>query len=188
MKIISISGLDGSGKSTQTALLKSYLENQGKKVFYFHAIQFGMAQKLSRGPSSTQSITKATWFQIIARRIFLFLDLMRFKRLLKKLTQENYDFLVSDRYFYDSIINIYYLAKNKHKIPCENFIPKTTLSVYLKVFPESIMQRERKPDQGIDYLQDKKILYDDMAPVWDLKIINGNKPPEEIFEEIRKLI
>ncbi|HLN19060.1 MAG TPA: hypothetical protein VK255_02730, partial [Patescibacteria group bacterium] len=37
MNIITISGLDGSGKSTQIDMLKSFLESQGKKVFYFHA-------------------------------------------------------------------------------------------------------------------------------------------------------
>jgi len=46
MEIITISGLDGSGKSTQNNLLKNYLESQNKRVFYFHAIQYGLARKI----------------------------------------------------------------------------------------------------------------------------------------------
>lgn len=171
-------------------MLKAYLENQGKKVFYFHAIQFGLANNLSQKnkDGNSKSVTKANFFQIILRRIFLMIDLMRFKKLLKKLEKEGFDYLVSDRYFYDSVINIKYLAKSETKLPCENFIIKPNLSIYLDANPETIMQRERKPDQGIGYLQKKKDLYDQAANAWDLKIINGNKNKEEIFEEIIKII
>ena len=116
------------------------------------------------------------------------IDLLRFKKLLKKLKKEGFDYLISDRYFYDSIINIRYLAKSEKNLPCEKFIPKPDLSIYLNADPEIIMQRERKPDQGIDYLKKKKELYDSFALANELKIIDGNRNKEEIFEEIKKSI
>jgi len=50
------------------------------------------------------------------------------------------------------------------------------------------MNRPKKPDQGIDYLQQKKKLYDAKTKIWHWKIIDGNRNKEVIFEELKKQI
>ncbi|NTW27257.1 MAG: hypothetical protein HGA36_02965 [Candidatus Moranbacteria bacterium] len=206
MQIISISGLDGSGKSTQAKMLQEFLEAQGKKVQYFHAIEFSLAQKIKSlrdqhclicrftkardktEPATEKSVTKANWLQIQLRKILLLIDVFRFKAFKKKLAREKCDFLITDRFFYDSIVNISYLSKRNTPSRAEKFLPASDFAFYIKLQPESIMTRERVPDQGLDYLKAKKKLYDMYAILWDFNIIDGSKDKQTLHEEIRSII
>ena len=49
------------------------------------------------------------------------------------------------------------------------------------------MSRDRKPDQGIAYLEKKKELYETKISDWNMKTLNGNRNKEEIFGEIKKI-
>ncbi|MDP1845749.1 MAG: hypothetical protein Q8L09_03300 [Candidatus Moranbacteria bacterium] len=122
----------------------------------------------------------------------MLIDIFRFKRLLKKL---KVDYVISDRYFYDSVVNIAYLLdircpNRRHRMStlfAEKHIPKPDFAFYIDVKPETIMRRERKPDQGMEYLVAKEKLFADKIKDWEIIIIDGERNKEEISAEILKL-
>ena len=124
--------------------------------------------------------------EIFLRKIFLKIDLLRFKNLCRNLEQNQFDYIVSDRYFYDNLVNIAYLSKTKFFL--KEKIKTPDFSFYLEILPENIMQRDRIPEQGIKYLENKKALYDLLSKEFSLIKLNGEKNKEDIFNEIKTKI
>ncbi|TXH00347.1 MAG: hypothetical protein E6P95_03700 [Candidatus Moraniibacteriota bacterium] len=196
MQIITLSGIDGSGKSTQLARLRTYLESKGAKVAYIHAIAFSLPQAARtlfarRGnASSGMAVTKSSWIGVLLRKIILCIDLVRFRLLLHSLRQTKTDYLLSDRYFYDTLINIAYLDGTRLDTPFARLaarcIPRPDLAFYLDVSPEFIMRRPRKPEQGLQYLKDKSILFREAATNWGFLTLDANQPIESVSQAIQK--
>lgn len=188
MEIISISGLDGSGKSTQIHKLKEHFEKNAKKVFYFHAVQFSIANALNRGKKKssdgkTKDVSDAKWFAIQLRKIALFIDIIRFRSLVKKL-KKDHDYLLTDRYFYDMIVNISYLQKKDYHPFFLHWIVVPDKRFFLNVNPEYIMMRDNPPEQGHDYLVDKNDIFHRYIDDFGLEVVDGSKYVDVVFDSI----
>lgn len=191
MKLITLSGLDGSGKSTQLTLLKKHLESIGKKVVVFHAIEFSLANRISRflkgsetfEPGKEKAATDASSLSLFLRKIFLCIDIFRFRLFLKKLQKDGVEYFLSDRYFFDTAINIEYLGGTVSDRMI-NRIPIPDQAFYLRIAPEEIVQRDRVPEQGIEYLRKKFDILEQKKEAWRLKTLDASKERTALADDI----
>ncbi len=198
MKLITISGLDGSGKTTQLDLIEEKLKNKFQ-VKRFHMVTFSIANKILKKKTSSsrsKAQNKAGFFGIFLRKIAIIIDVFRFRFYYLVKTHENkINYIIVDRYFYDQIVNIKYLdSKNSWKKKpfwqaiVENQLIEPSLKIYLKITPEKILERDRKIEQGKDYLINKNNLYDYFSTKWKLTKIDGNNSKPKIQQKINQLI
>mgnify|MGYP001583562831 FL=1 len=199
VQYIALTGVDGSGKSTQLKLLMDHLIKNGYKIAYFHAVEFSLANKISRLLKGKQTfeagqekaITESSFVSLILREKFLFIDFIRFQFWRRHLRLEGYDYILSDRSFYDSLINIEYLnlAKNSALVRFGLWflllcLPKAEPAFFFELSAQDIMTRSRVPEQGQEYLEQKLKLFHKRETEWHLLSINATKSEAEIFQKI----
>lgn len=198
MQIITLSGVDGSGKSTQLERLRIALNQQGQSVVYFHAVSFSLLEMLrtkvfgTRSASQGAARTKSTSFGVFLRKVFLLIDLWRFRCYLKQQTQSGTQYLLSDRYFYDTLINIAYLdgtsLNTSYVRFALRFIVTPDLAFCLRVTPERVMQRDRVPEQGLQYLKDKTSLFEEATGRFGLIPLNADLDVDTVSATLQKFL
>lgn len=229
MKIITISGIDGSGKSIQLKMLKEYLEKREKRTASFHAISFSLVNNILKKKKEKKqneikaqqnevpeqssifeqpdkAVTSGNFLTILARKIILLIDILRFKIYQQKLASQKIDYLLADRYFYDQIINILYLSYNekiikiaknstKRKVPIKlspllklalKLTAQPKYSLFIDISPKIAIDRDRDIEQGQEYLIIKRSLYKKFAEQFNMQIIDGKNTPKIVHEIILK--
>jgi len=122
--LITFSGIDGAGKTTQIERLSSCLERRSFKVlrlsFWDHVavwsrIRAGVGRRSSDGdvqeegngfvPKNNKHVRK--WYLSTARSALYLLDVARLRHLFESTRIRTFDVVIFDRYIYDQIANIY---------------------------------------------------------------------------------
>lgn len=192
--LISISGYDGVGKSTQVNLLSKYLNSKGKKVIVTEEM-FGYFLlkpliKMLRGATGSPSggpVSKNESFSLKLWFIPAFIDIwiMHILRILPMLNK--YDFIIADRYYTDIWANLlYYGYLPNWAFILVKLLPKPDMAIMFWVKPEIVLNREREflPT----YYKSQAKIYKRLADQVNFHIVDASKDPNSVFKKIKTLL
>ena len=175
--LISFSGLDGSGKSTQIQNLISYLEDRGISVdtlaFWDDVVvgtryREGFVHKVygsEKGigapdrPVNRRDKNVRKWYLNLARHFLYLADAIHLRSVVSKARRSRVSVVIMDRYIYDELANL----------PLSNpltrvfvrliaaLVPRPDIAYLLDADPDAA--RARKPEYPVDFMHECRSAY-----------------------------
>lgn len=170
-RLISFSGIDGAGKSTQIDSLRANLEQMGQRVqliaFWNQVARLTRIResgghalfKGDRGigtpsaPVGRRDKNVRTPLMTCMRLCFYLLDAVSLNSVVKRALRSNMDVVIFDRYIYDELANL----------PLQTRIVRSYVRLLLKLVPrpdvayvldaDPVQARARKPEYPVEFLQ-----------------------------------
>lgn len=191
-KFIVFEGLDGSGSTTQAQMLASYIKEVEKKEVHLTKeptsyligglIRSWLASDWASSPTCLQLLFTADRAHHLEKEIIPLL--------------QRGVYVISDRYFLSTLAfgAVEISDRQWLKDINRNFL-LPDITVLLKVRPKVCMERIAEGRHHFELFEREQILqkvsknYDDFARKFrNIKVIDGERSPAEVFEEIKKLI
>jgi dTMP kinase len=172
--LISIDGLDASGKDTQALLLRSFLRNQRKTVY----LRFHPSHDNFFGTKANQFLYAKGKSAHFAAAFFYMVDVIRSILLY---SWRKYDYTVFVRYLMGTAYHFF-----------ASIVPTSNLMFFLDVSPEEAHRRirqTRKKREMFENLEELKRIRRkalSLAFIGKWTIINGNNPVIDVEKQIRK--
>jgi thymidylate kinase len=187
--LVSFSGLDGAGKTTQIDNLRSYLEARGLRtsllafwdnVVVLSRYREGFVHKVfksERGigapgkPVNRRDKNVRGWHVNIARHGLYLLDALNLRRVIAREQRRGVDVIIMDRYIHDELANL----------PLDNSLTRAFVRFTAAIAPrpdvaymldaDPVAARERKPEYPLDFLVDSRKRYYKLAPMVGMTVI-----------------
>ena len=203
-RIISFSGIDGAGKSTQIEALISGLKSKGAEFqvyrFWDDAVAFRkLREKMSltvfRGDEGIGSPEKpicrrdknvAAWYLTALRLVLYTFDALKLRSLVARVRQSE-SLIIFDRYLYDEIANLplansFVCAYTRFLV---RMVPAPGIALLLDADPESATKR--KPEYPLDFVHRNRAAYMSISRLARMKIVPPG-PIDPTSAYIRELL
>jgi thymidylate kinase len=202
--LISFSGLDGSGKSTQIANLREFLHNEGltsnllafwDDVVVLSRYREGFVHKVygsEKGigaperPVNRRDKNVRKWYLSIARHGLYLLDALHLVRVIAKARHSGSDVIIMDRYIYDELANLplsNWLTRFFVRMVA-TFVPRPDVAYILDADPEAA--RARKPEYPVDFMRLCRSAYMQLAQMLGYLTVVPPLPLPEAKREVER--
>jgi len=117
--LITFSGIDGAGKTTQINWVFAYLLQCGyrvKKVTFWDdiavlanlraGVSLRVFRKEPQAGAQRNDKNVLRWYLTVIRSTFYLLDTLKLRKRVRELTESDIDFVIFDRYIYDQLVQI----------------------------------------------------------------------------------
>ena len=203
--VITFSGIDGAGKTTQIDRLSSYLEATGTPVhklalwddvalfrkarsnFSRTVLQSDPSAGAPGRPAERKDKNAQSGPLLIGRCILYALDLISLRKIVRKARSEMRGVIVFDRYIYDQLAAFpmqswWARCYVNMLLP---FIPKPDIGYVLDVEPE--IARARKPEYPLDFMHRYRDSFIRLSKLAGLKLIPAGTPEDVHLAVVRHL-
>src|SRR5689334_7515037 len=180
--LISFSGVDGSGKSTQIESLRSALHAAGLKttlLAFWDNVVVGVkyregfvhkVYKSERGigapgkPVNRRDKNMRGWYLTLARHFLYFLDAVNLRRIIRReMRHPRADVIICDRYIYDELSNLNLESRLSRRFVrlIARLVPLPDLAYLLDADP--VAAYARKPEYSVEFMKKCRRSYYELA-------------------------
>ena len=188
-KLLSFSGIDGAGKSTQIDALLRFLgdHEQSFKLYAFwdDVVAFSryrehLALRLFKGekgvgspdrPIARRDKNVTSWYMFLLRLFLYILDALRLSALVSRQGAKNVEFVIFDRYIYDELANLplQHWPVRLYVRLLLRIVPRPDLAFLLDADPENAVSR--KPEYPLEFVHRNRNAYLEIANIAGLTVL-----------------
>jgi len=201
-RLVSFSGIDGAGKSTQIETLRARLNDVGVRVllvtFWSDVARLTRIREVTghilfkgdRGvgtptrPVNRRDKNVRSWYMTAVRFALYFVDAISLRIVAAKTLTADVDVVIFDRYLYDELANLslYSGIARLYVRLLLKLVPQPDISYLLDADP--VQACARKPEYPLDFLHSSRASYLGLAELVGGMTIIAPRPVEEVARQV----